>query len=80
MLIKHHSFSAAKGSWSDSCMVPCAGLTVLGSNLYVALGSGPLAPQNGTYGDAVMKLSTPDMVVSDPGGPSICSLLHCSHL
>ena len=80
ILIKRHAFSAAIGSWSDSCMALCAGLTVLGSNLYVAMGSRPLAPQNGTYGDAVIKLSTPDMVVSVPGGPGICSLLHCSHL
>ncbi len=39
------------------------GLTVLGSDLYVALGNGPLSPQNGTYGNAIVKLSTPDMVV-----------------
>ena len=43
------------------------GLTVLGSNLYVAMGNGPLIPQNGTYGNAVIKLTTPDMVVSVSG-------------
>ncbi len=44
-----------------------AGLTVLGSDLYVAMGNGPLNPQNGTYGNAVVKLTTPDMVVSVSG-------------
>ena len=44
-----------------------AGLTVLGSDLYVAMGNGPLDPQNGTYGNAIVKLSTPDMVVSVSG-------------
>ena len=50
---------------SDAAVL--TGLTVLGSFLYVAMGNGPLVPQNGTYGNAVIKLTTPDMVVSVSG-------------
>ncbi len=63
-----------------------AGLTVLGSDLYVAMGNGPLNPQNGTYGNAIVKLSTPDMVVRHsayllPAFPTVyclCAQRECS--
>lgn len=36
---------------------------MLGSDLYVAVGNGLLNFQNGSYGNGVIKLSLPDMVV-----------------
>ena len=43
--------------------VRCAGLVVLGNSLYMAMGDGPLSAQNGSYGNAVINMSIPDLVV-----------------
>ena len=61
----HLAPSSANGkSFLNEGAMAHAGLVIFNDSMWVATGNGGYGPKNDQYGNCVLKLSLPDMVVS----------------